>query len=124
MKPAALFLLTAISILSLSTPVFADECVMPEQPSPPPSGAKATQEEMVSAMRASRQFDAAVKVYQTCIDAETEKMIAQLGDKASETDINRVRERQNNKVRDAGAAAVKAADAFNVELRAFKAKSK
>ena len=123
MKIVRHFCLTATLSLSLAVPALA-ECVLPKQPEAPPSGAKATQEEMVAAMRASRQFDTDIKAYQACIDNETESMIAALGDKASESDIARIKLKQDTKVREAGEASVKAADAVNKEIRAFKAKAK
>ncbi len=123
MKVAMQFVIAAILSLSVTAPVLA-ECTLPKQPSTPPSGAKATQEEMVAAMRASRQFDVDIKAYQACIDTETESMIAALGDKASDADISRIKLKQDTKVREAGEASVKAADAVNKEIRAFKAKTK
>ena len=123
MKPVQRFCIATILSLGLAAPVLA-ECELPKQPSPPPSGAKATQEEMVAAMRASRQFDTDIKAYQACIDTETENMIAALGDKASEDDIKRIKIKQDTKVREAGEASVKVADAVNKEIRAFKAKAK
>jgi len=123
MKAAKKLCLATLLTLGFAAPVLA-ECVLPKQPSAPPSGAKATQEEMVAAMRASRQFDADVKTYQACLNTETESMIAALGDKASESDITRIKVKQDTKANDAYQAATKVADAFNVELRAFKAKAK
>lgn len=111
----------AVVSLMCAAPALA-ECTYPKKPSDPPNGTKASQEEMVAAMKATRQFDADVKAYQACLDSETEAMLNQLGDKASAEDIKRVKDRQTQKANLAYEDAAKFADAFNVQLRAFKAK--
>ena len=98
------------------------ECAYPKKPVDPPSGAKATQEEMVAAMKATRQFDADVKTYQSCLDTETETMLNDLGSKATAEDIKRIKDKQSLKANTAYEEAAKVAEAFNVQLRAFKAK--
>ena len=123
MTPVQRFCMAGLLSIGLVAPVLA-ECTLPTQPAPPPNGTKATQEEMVAAMRASKQFDADIKAYQACIDTETANMIAALGDKASEADIARIKVKQDTKVREAGEASIKVADAVNKEIRAFKAKAK
>lgn len=100
----------------------AAECTYPKKPSDPPSGAKASQDEMVAAMKATRQFDADVKAYQACLDTETEAMLNALGSKATAEDIKRVKDKQTLKANTAYEEAAKVAEAFNVQLRAFKAK--
>lgn len=109
-----------ISVLS-AAPVLAD-CAYPKKPADPPNGAKATQEEMVAAMKATRQFDADVKAYQACLDNETETLLNALGAKATADEIKRIKDKQILKADTAYEDAAKVADAFNVELRAFKAK--
>jgi hypothetical protein len=121
MKLAKNVCIAAVLSLSFAAPVLAD-CAYPKKPVDPPSGAKATQEEMVAAMKASRQFDADVKGYQECLNTETEAMIAKLGDQAKPEEIERVKIKQNTKANAAFEDATKVADAFNAQLRAFKAK--
>lgn len=105
-----------------TAPVLAADCVYPKKPVDPPNGAKATQDEMVGAMKATRQFDADVKAYQACLDTETEAMLNALGSKATAEDIKRVKDKQTLKANTAYEEAAKVAEAFNVQLRAFKAK--
>ena len=102
-------------------PVLAD-CAYPKAPADPPNGAKATQDEMVAAMKATRQFDADVKAYQACLDSDTEAMLNALGAKATAEEIKRIKDKQVLKANTAFEEAAKVAAAFNVELRAFKAK--
>ncbi len=121
MKFAKKFCVAALLSLTCAGPVLAD-CAYPKKPSDPPSGAKASQEEMVAAMKATKQFDADVKTYQACLATETESMIAALGSKASAEEIKRVKDKQDLKFNSAYEDAQKYAEAFNVQLRAFKAK--
>jgi hypothetical protein len=90
----------AVGVLSaclVSAPAFA--CVEPDLGAPMPNGATANREEMVSAQKAMRAYDAAVKEYATCLEASG----------ASEIKGN-----------SAVAKLSKVADQFNAELRTFK----
>jgi opacity protein-like surface antigen len=122
MKLAKNFCLAAVLSLGCAAAAMAADCASPKKPANPPSGKTATQEEMIAAMKASKQFDADVKAYQACLNTETEAMIAALGDKATPDDIERVKSKQDKKANEAYEDATKVADAFNVQLRAFKAK--
>jgi hypothetical protein len=113
--------LAAVLTLVGSAAVMAD-CAYPKKPADPPNGAKATQEEMVAAMKATKQFDADVKAYQSCLDQERDNMVKALGDKATPEDIKRINDRQNQKANVAYEDATKVADEFNVQLRAYKSK--
>lgn len=112
---------TVFSLIAAPALVAA-ECAYPRKPVDPPNGARATQEEMVAAMKATRQFDADVKAYQACLDTETETMLNELGSKATAEDIKRVKDKQTLKANTAYEEAAKVAEAFNVQLRAFKTK--
>ncbi|MGE3531907.1 MAG: hypothetical protein AB7I12_08955 [Steroidobacteraceae bacterium] len=111
------------ALLSLMTiaPALA-ECIYPKKPDDPPNGAKATKEEMITAMKATRQFDADVKAYQACLDMETETILNSLGDKATPEEIKRVKDKQSLKATAAYEDAARVAEAFNAQLRAFKSK--
>jgi hypothetical protein len=121
MKLAKNFCIAALLSLGVAAPVLA-ECAYPTKPAAAPNGAQATQEEMVAAMKASRQFDTDVKTYQTCLTAETEAMISALGDKPSDEQIKAIKAKQDVKFTAAYDDATKVAADFNVQLRAFKAK--
>lgn len=110
-------------VLSLmgAMPAWAD-CVYPKRPDDPPSGAKATQQEMIAAMKATRQFDADVKEYQACLDTETETILNALGDRATSEEIKRVKDKQTLKAVAAYEDAAKVAEAFNQQLRLYKSK--
>jgi hypothetical protein len=121
MKIAKQLCMAGLFSLLSAAPVLAD-CAYPKKPADPPNGAKATQEEMIAAMKATRQFDADVKTYQACLDSDTETMLNALGDDATAEEINRVKNKQSLKANTAYEDAAKVADAFNVQLRAYKAK--
>lgn len=110
------------TVLGAAPGLAAAECAYPKKPVDPPNGAKASQEEMVAAMKATRQFDADVKAYQACLDSETETMLNDLGNKATADDIKRIKDKQSLKANTAYEEAAKVAEAFNVQLRAFKTK--
>jgi hypothetical protein len=67
-----------------------------------PSGAKATREQMLSAQRAMKTYDNAVRAYSDCLHEE--------GDTSKRTDV-------------AVDKLQKLAERFNAELRAFKARN-
>lgn len=121
MKLAKNFCLALALSLTCAVPVLAD-CVYPKKPSDPPNGSKATQEEMVAAMKTTKQYDADVKTYLACLDTETDSLISALGGDAKPEAIQQVKNKQNLKHNAAIDDLQKYADAFNVQLRAFKAK--
>ena len=86
-----------LSACLVSAPAFA--CVDPDLGTPVPDGATASREEMLSAQKAMRAYDAAVKEFSACLAASG----------ASEMKGNV-----------AVAKLTKVADQFNAELRAFK----
>lgn len=110
------------AVLSLSAlPTYAD-CAYPKRPTDPPNGAKASQEEMLAAMKATKQYDADVKVYLSCLDDETDALVNALGTDAKPEQIQQVKAKQNLKHNAAVDDLQKYVDAFNVQLRAYKAK--
>lgn len=84
----------------LSLPALAD-CVAPQAPAHLPSGATATREDMLAAMQAIRDYEAAVKEFSDCARHTNDEIVMQIADRA----VDRVR---------------LIADKFNAELYAFK----
>ena len=83
-----------------SMPVFA-QCVAPQAPSHFPSGATATREDMLAALHAIREYEAAVVEFSKCARQSNNEAQMQIADRAVD--------------------AVKIlADKFNAELYAFK----
>lgn len=117
----ALLPLTIIATLCAGAASAA--CTAPDAVAKIPNGSKATKDEMIAAQRSVKAYDAAVKEYAECLKTEQEAEIAAGGDKMSEEDklriASRYAERQNAEVD----KLQKAADRFNIELKAFKAKN-
>jgi hypothetical protein len=84
-------------------PAWAD-CAPPQAPPQPPNGVTASREEMVLAMHAIQNYDAAVKAFQDCANRAS----SEIQKEAAQTAVDRL---------------VILADRFNSELIAFKKKN-
>lgn len=120
MRTVKALAVAAVGMLCMA-PVFAD-CTYPKKPTDPPDGGKATQEQMLDAQRATKQFNADVSAYLECLDKETDSMIGELGPDAKPEQIQKVKSKQAMKHNAAVDDLQKQADAFNKSLRAFKSK--
>ncbi len=113
--------LTMIAALATST-AFAD-CAVPDSKLNIPNGSKATKDEMITAMRAVKAYDASVKTYTDCVKTEQDAAIVAGGDKMTQEErdkvVSKFVEKQNEQID----KAQKVADKFNAELRAYKAKN-
>jgi hypothetical protein len=87
----------------VSLPAWA-ECVAPQAPPHPPDGATASREDMMSAMHAIRDYEAAVKGFQDCAVRTSNAF----DEKNANAAIDKL---------------VVIADKFNFELNAFKRKN-
>jgi regulator of RNase E activity RraB len=111
-------ILLPLSVLAVmaAAPAFAD-CVVPDNNVQIPDGTTATKDEMISAKKAVEAFDAAVKTYTDCLQQEQQAKIDAGGDKVKLQ--KRYAELNNAQVE----KVQQLADKFNVELKAFKAKT-
>lgn len=82
------------------------ECTPPHAPGKVPDGASASQDEMVGALKAMKQYDAEVNAYGSCLEQSG------MGKAAAS-------EKQNNAVSELQAHAAK----FNEQVRVFKKRS-
>jgi hypothetical protein len=87
-------------VCSISAPVLAD-CIAPQPPLHLPDGATASREDMLSAMQAIRDYEAAVKAYSQCAGHTNSPILMEAADRA----VDKVKV---------------LADKFNSELYAFK----
>jgi hypothetical protein len=86
----------------LSLPTWAGaDCALPPAPDHLPNGATATREEMVAAMQAIQDYEAAVRAFSKCADGSRSEALRQNADRA----VDKVRF---------------IADKFNGELQTFK----
>lgn len=104
-----------------ATTAFAD-CAYPKKPKDPPNGSKATQEDMIAAQKLTKQFNTDVETYLTCLETETEALIAGLPADTKPEKIQQIKGKQAKKHNAAIEDMQKYADSFNKQLRAFKAK--
>jgi hypothetical protein len=107
---------------TLATPAFAD-CTAPVIAITVPDGAKATMEQMLAAQHAIRDTDAAVQKYGDCLKAEQDAKIAAGGDKMKDEDKVKISAEYVTRQNAVADQLQKIADQFNVEVRAYKAKT-
>jgi len=105
----------------ISLPVAA-ECDVPKPTGTLPNGATASREEIVAAIAAMKQYDAAVNAYTGCLDMETNYRIAAAGATATKAQMQAWKASEQQK-RNAAVDELQArADELNKEVRAFKAR--
>jgi Skp family chaperone for outer membrane proteins len=107
--------LAVLASLAMPTMVFA-ACDLGMAAPTIPDGTKASQDEMVAASQQVKSFNAAVVAYQTCLDKERDEAVA------AKTETPDTKKARDAKFNEAGEAVQKAGEAFNLQVRAFKAK--
>jgi hypothetical protein len=117
----ALLPLTIIATLCAGTAYAA--CTAPDAIAKIPNGSKATKDEMVAAQRSVKAYDAAVKGFTDCLKTEQDAEIAAGGDKMTDEQKAKIAGRYAAKQNTEVDKLQKAADRFNIELKAFKAKN-
>ncbi|HTP39986.1 MAG TPA: hypothetical protein VMI92_10475 [Steroidobacteraceae bacterium] len=113
-----------VSLLAalVAGPAFAS-CEAPNTTIKVPSGETATKDEMLVTQRAIKDLDAATKVYETCLQQDSDAAVAAAGDKATDEDKNKIATPYVQK-QNAAVDKVKAiADSFNAELKIWRAKN-
>ena len=109
-----------ILTLSFAIPAMAD-CVYPQKPADPPSGATSTRDEMIAAKHLTTKYSEDMKTYLDCLDAEADSQIAALGADAKPEQIDPIKNKRDLKYSAAEETMQRYVDSFNVELRAYKA---
>ena len=107
---------------SLTAPLAAyAECNYPKAPASMPDGKSATEQEMISAMTAFKQYNSDVNTYLTCLDQETTARLQDGSIPAEQAmQFKALQTRKHNSVVDELQAK---ADQFNEQVRAFKARN-
>lgn len=93
------------------------DCVYPKPPASIPNGATATEAEMLAAMEAFKAYDAQVKAYGECLDAETKAKAA------GTAQLMQLKTMQAKKLNAAVDELQAKAKQFNEQVRIFKARS-
>ena len=120
MKFARALCLMALT-LTVALPVMAD-CVYPKKPDDPPSGATASKDQMLAAKGVTTKYAEDMKTYLSCLDDDANAQIAALGQSAKPEVLEQIKNKRDLKYTAAEDTMLKYADAFNAELRAYKAK--
>ncbi|MBC7982386.1 MAG: hypothetical protein H7Y02_00875 [Candidatus Obscuribacterales bacterium] len=112
----------ALALLTLASVSAYADCVYPKTPEAAPNGSTATEAEMVAGMQVFKKYQDDVNAYLTCLDLDAKTRSATAGDNAQQAkDIKEMAAKKHNSAIDELSAR---ADAFNQQLRAFKAKQK
>lgn len=100
------------------------ECTYPKSPSGLPDGATATEEEMVTGMKAIKEYNGQVTAYLGCLETEMNTRIEAAGADAKADQIEQIKaihtKRHNAAVEELEATASR----FNEQVKVYKGRSK
>lgn len=100
------------------------ECSYPKSPSGLPDGATATQDEMLSGMKAIKEYNNQVTTYLNCLETEMNTRIEAAGPDAPADQVEQIKaihtKRHNAAVEELEATASR----FNEQVKTFKAREK
>ncbi len=89
-----------------------------------PDGATATKDEMIAGQRSVKSYVAAMEEYLTCIEAEEAQAVLTLSEEVDESGKRQRAELFNKKYNAAVEEMNLVAEQFNIQVRAYKARSK
>ena len=113
---------TALSVAMLFIAQAAFACDYPQRVDMP-NGATATKDEMIAGQKDVKKYMANMDSYLACIEADEAQAVIELGEIDEET--SRQREEMFNKKYNAAVEEMNlVAEEFNIQVRAYKAKSK
>jgi hypothetical protein len=100
------------------------ECVYPKAPASIPDGKTATEEEMISGMRAVKEYNTQVTAYLNCLDMQMQTDISAAGTEAPPETVAQIKainaKRHNAAVEELESHAAR----FNEQVKAYKARDK
>lgn len=100
------------------------ECPYPKSPAGLPDGATATQDEMVTGMKAIKDYNAQVTVYLECLETEMNTSIEAAGPDAPADQLEQIKaihtKRHNAAVEELESTAAR----FNEQVKTYKAREK
>jgi hypothetical protein len=116
---------SAFLFAGLLTAGFANaECVYPKAPASIPDGKSATEEEMVTGMRAVKEYNTQVTAYLNCLDLQMQTDISAAGAEAPPETIAQIKainaKRHNAAVEELESHAAR----FNEQVKAYKTRDK
>jgi len=113
---------TAVSVAMLFVAQGALACDYPQRVDMP-NGASATKDEMIAGQKGVKKYMSNMDTYLTCIEADEAQAVIELGDIDEETSRQRA-DMFNKKYNAAVEEMNLIAEEFNIQVRAYKAKSK
>ena len=114
----SLISVVGIFAVALSSSAYAD-CAFPKAPDAIPDGKTASQQEMLDAMAAFKQYNSDVDAYMTCLDSETEAKIKEAGGASAIMQLKAMQQKKRSSANDERTAKV---TSFNEQVRTFKSR--
>jgi hypothetical protein len=116
---------SALVVAGLLTAGFANaECVYPKSPGSIPDGKTASEEEMVTGMKAVKEYNTQVTAYLNCLDMQMQTDISAAGEQAPPETIAQIKainaKRHNAAVEELESHAAR----FNEQVKAYKSRDK
>jgi hypothetical protein len=100
------------------------ECTYPKAPSSIPDGKTATQEEMVTAMKAVKVYNEEVNTYLDCLQTEMDQRVQAAGADAPAEQIEQIKAIHNKRHNAAVEELEANAQRFNEQVKIYKAREK
>lgn len=100
------------------------DCVYPKAPASTPDGATATQEEMVSGMKAVKEYNAQVTEYLECLETEMATRIEAAGADAPADQVEQIKAIHNKRHNAAVEELEAHATRFNEQVKTYKEREK
>lgn len=116
---------SALVVAGLLSAGFANaECVYPKAPASIPDGKTATEDEMMTGMRAVKEYNVQVTAYLNCLDMQMQTDISAAGTEAPPETVAQIKainaKRHNAAVEELESHAAR----FNEQVKAYKARDK
>lgn len=100
------------------------ECSYPKAPAGLPDGATATQEEMVTGMKAIKEYNAQVTTYLGCLEGEMNTRIEAAGPDAPADQVEQIKAIHTKRHNAAVEELESTASRFNEQVKVYKAREK
>ncbi|HET7922549.1 MAG TPA: hypothetical protein VFM15_07330 [Gammaproteobacteria bacterium] len=117
-------ILSGLLLTGLLTAGFAQaECIYPKAPASIPDGSTATEQEMITGMKAIKEYNTEVTAYLSCLDMELQARIDALGADAPADQVAQVKAIQAKRHNAAVDELESHAARFNEQVKTYKART-
>ncbi|WP_116810624.1 hypothetical protein [Steroidobacter cummioxidans] len=111
-------------LASLAVATASADCTYPKAPTGLPDGATASQDQMVTGMKAIKDYNGLVTTYLSCLEAEMNSRIEAAGSDAPADQIEQIKAIHNKRHNAAVEELESTAAQFNEQVKVFKARGK